>query len=335
VYPRDADRFDGARPGFVQDGVSVRIVSTSGPEQAWTGARKGRRSAPPPSANATVVFSACPLCGSADRALVFDHPDCGRVVDCEGCGLRYTSERELSSWPAIRQEAPIPLSDFFLDKEADQVRDFRAILRRLTELGAAGPLLDIGAITGHFLAEARTVGFETVGIEPDPWAAQYARDHFGLDVREELLPDSHFAAGSFGVVSMLHVMEHLLSPSETLAQVHDVLRDDGILAIEIPIIDAVATRIMGRRHRHYVFDHTLFLTRTTARRFLEEADFRIVREETTGRTLRLGRVARGMTLGPSPRLGSVVAESVRRLHLDQVHLTVNLRDIIRIYARKR
>ncbi|MCZ7527872.1 MAG: class I SAM-dependent methyltransferase [Acidimicrobiia bacterium] len=281
-----------------------------------------------------VLFDGCPLCGVTGHDHVFDHPECGEVVDCRGCGLRYTRSRRLSSWAAIRRETPGPLLDVFIEKEADQVRDFRAILGRLHELGARGPLLDVGSMTGHFLSEARSAGFDTVGIEPDPWAAGYARREFGLDIREELLTEAAFEPGSFGVVSMLHVMEHLTDPKETLAVIHRTLADDGILAVEIPIIDATATRIMGRRHRHYVFDHTLFMTRTTCARFLEEAGFRIVRREATGRTLRLGRLARGMAVR-SPQLGGAVSRAVETLRLDRVHLTVNLRDILRVYAVKR
>ncbi|MEZ5143118.1 MAG: methyltransferase domain-containing protein [Acidimicrobiales bacterium] len=224
-----------------------------------------------------------PAVRRAEHRLVFDHPDCGRVVECGSCGLRYTRSRRLSSWPDIRREQPIPLQDVFLAKQTDQIRDFRAILRTLGELGATGPLLDIGALTGHFLAEARTAGFDTVGIEPDPWAARYARDEFGLDVREELLPDAELAPGSFGVVSMLHVMEHLLQPFETLAAVHEVLRRRDLRGRD-PHRRRPRDPARGPARRHYVFDHTLFLTRDTARRFLEEAGFRIVHQQATGRT---------------------------------------------------
>lgn len=282
----------------------------------------------------TVVFDACPLCGSEAHRLVFDHHDCGVVVDCRECGLRYTRSRKLSSMTAIRRDTPIPLPEMMVEKEADQTRDFEAILRRLTKLQAHGPLLDIGSITGHFLDQARAAGFDVIGVEPDPWAAEYARQQFALDIREQFLDEAGFAAESFGVVVMLHVMEHLPNPKETLAEVHRILAPDGMLMVEIPIIDAAATKAMGPRHRHYVFDHTLFMTRSTCARFLEEAGFRIVYQHATGRTLRLGRLAKGLARRAS-RPGHVAARALDTLRLDQVLLTVNLRDILRVYAVKR
>ncbi len=282
----------------------------------------------------TVVFDACPLCGSEAHRLVFDHPDCGVVVDCRGCGLRYTRSRKLSSMTTIRRETPIPLPEMMVQKEADQTHDFQAILRQLTKLGAHGPLLDIGSITGHFLDRARSAGFDVIGVEPDPWAADYARRQFNLDIREQFLDEAGFQTASFGVVVMLHVMEHLPNPKETLAEVHRILADDGILMVEIPIIDAAATKTMGPRHRHYVFDHTLFMTRSTCARFLEDAGFEIVHQHAAGRTLRLGRLARGLALRAS-RPGNVAARALDALRLDQVRLTINLRDILRVYAVKR
>lgn len=281
----------------------------------------------------TVVFDACPLCGSVRHDLVFELPDCGVVVTCRECGLRYTRSRRATSWAAIRRETPIALPEVFLDKQADQAPDFDAILRRLAEMGARGPLLDIGSITGHFLERARSAGFEVVGIEPDPWAADYARREFGLDVREEVLATGMFEPASLGAVVMLHVMEHLTNPKETLSEIHRVLRDDGILAVEIPIIDAAATKLMGRRHRHYVFDHTLFMTRSTCARFLEEAGFEILRQEPSGRTFRLGRLARGSAVR-SPRVGGALVRTLEALRLDQVRLSVNLRDNLRVFAVK-
>jgi 2-polyprenyl-3-methyl-5-hydroxy-6-metoxy-1,4-benzoquinol methylase len=281
----------------------------------------------------TVVFDACPLCGAEAHRLVFDHPDCGVVVDCRECGLRYTRSRRLSSMTTIRRETPIPLPEMMVEKEADQAPDFQAILRQLTALGAHGPLLDVGSITGHFLDQARSAGFDVIGVEPDPWAADYARQHFQLDIREQFLAEARFAAASFGVVVMLHVMEHLPNPKETLAEIHRILADDGILMVEIPIIDAAATKTMGARHRHYVFDHTLFMTRSTCARFLDEAGFEIVHQHATGRTLRLGRLARGLALRAS-RPGHAAARALETLRLDQVRLTINLRDILRVYAVK-
>jgi 2-polyprenyl-3-methyl-5-hydroxy-6-metoxy-1,4-benzoquinol methylase len=259
------------------------------------------------------------------------HHDCGEVVDCTGCGLRYTRSRKLSSFPDVRRETPTPLPDLLLQKEADQTKDFAAVLDAVTRLGAGGRLLDIGSISGHFLSLARSRGFDVTGVEPDPWAAAYARKTFDLDIREDFVMDAGLPPASFGAIVMLHVMEHFTQPKETLAEIRRLLAPDGVLAVEVPIIDAAATRLMGRHHRHYVFDHTLFLTRTTCRRFLEEAGFRIVRHERTGRSLRLGRLARTAARN-SPRLGEAVDRTLKVARLDQVQLTLNLRDILRVYA---
>ena len=55
---------------------------------------------------------------------------------------------------------------------------------RIAEQVPAGRLLDVGCGPGLLLDEARTAGYDVVGVELSREAAQHARDALGLDVRE-------------------------------------------------------------------------------------------------------------------------------------------------------
>ncbi len=193
--------------------------------------------------------------------------------------------------PELRQKNPGPLPDMVLQKEDSQTDDFMDILNRIKRYQPSGKLLELGCLTGHFLALARTAGYEGIGIEPDPWAADYARRKFGLTVHETVIPELHFDDQTFDVIAMFHVMEHFTRPMETLLDLRRILKDKGVLAIEIPIVDTLFPMAMGQRHRHYVFDHTLFLSRAKAIEFLEKAGFKILHTELTGRRIRLERLA--------------------------------------------
>ena len=279
------------------------------------------------------VFTFCPLCGSHDYKLDFEHREIGSVVRCRQCGLKYTHSRWTVPWWRMRQQDPGPLPDVILQKQDSQTDDFLDVLRRIKRYQPNGKLLELGCLTGHFLALAKKAGYEPVGIEPDPWAAQYARDQSDVQVHETLIPKLHFEDRTFDVIAMFHVMEHLTEPMETLLDLRRILKETGLLAIEVPIIDTLFPIVLGARHRHYIFDHTLFMKRGNALEFLKKAGFKVLRTELTGRHLRLERLA--WALGKSNKsLSRFLDGAFKALHVQEQTVHVNLRDNYRIYCQR-
>ena len=279
------------------------------------------------------VFRECPLCGSAEARVLFRRAECGTVVRCAPCGMAYTRERPLPSFPELRRKEPVPLPDVILVKEADQERDFRDVLDGLGRFQQGGRLLELGSLTGHFLNLARAAGYDVVGIEPDTWAADYARCHFGVEVHDRYLNELGLPSGSADAIVMLHVLEHLTAPNETVLELRRILKDTGVLVIEIPIIETLLTRLMGRHHRHFVFDHTLFFTQETFARFLDRHGFRVVHQALTPRTLRLSRIAANLQRN-SRALGATVDGALRAIGLADARVTFNTGDILRAYCMK-
>jgi SAM-dependent methyltransferase len=273
------------------------------------------------------VFIKCPLCGSPRYQLVLVHEDCGNVVCCSQCHLKYTRSR----WKLRQSLEPVP--DVIVQKEEDQTEDFLEIIKRIKRYQPSGKLLELGCLTGHFLALARDAGYEPTGIEPDPSAAEYARRRFDVMVHETVIPDLQLDDRTFDVIAMFHVMEHLTEPMETLVHLRRILTDTGLLAIEIPIMDTLIPMIMGRRHRHYTFDHTLFMSRGRALEFLQKAGFKVLHTELTGRRIRLKRLA--SRLGKSYNsLGRLLEGAFEVLRIQERIVHVNSRDNYRIYCRK-
>jgi SAM-dependent methyltransferase len=241
--------------------------------------------------------------------------------------------REEQVTKILRDEVMVrPLPALIMEKEEEQTRDFDAILDGLQRVGASGKLLEIGAMTGHFQLRARERGWVSLGLEPDPWAAEYGRSNFGVDVRESTIVEAELPSDSFDAVVMLHVLEHLTEPQETLREIKRVLKPDGVLVIEIPIVDAAVARLLGRRHRHYVFDHTLFMTRRTCADLLTRVGFAIERRSFAGRHIKLGRLARGLAQHMPP-LGKPLERAVTLLNVESTVVGINVRDTMRVYAR--
>ena len=97
-----------------------------------------------------------------------------------------------------------------------------------------GRVLDIGCGNGAILARLSSLGWDAVGYEMDPIAARFARENFGLDVREGELEKADFVHESFDVVILSHVIEHVHSPVDFLRQVKNLLKSNGKLIILTP-----------------------------------------------------------------------------------------------------
>jgi SAM-dependent methyltransferase len=125
------------------------------------------------------------------------------------------------------------------------------ILRQAQELigGGSGRLLDIGAGRGEMLRAAQERGWSATGIEPVKAFALHAARHSGALIRQETVERCGFAEGSFDVVVLASVLEHLYNPDETLGEIARILRRGGALYVDVPNEDGLYFRIGNLYHK--------------------------------------------------------------------------------------
>lgn len=104
----------------------------------------------------------------------------------------------------------------------------------LDEKGLPGCLLDVGCGNGEFLVNMRDLGWEVVGIEQDPVAADIGRQKNGLTIHTGEVEGLGLMKNSFDVVTMSHVMEHLVDPLQTLIALHRLLKPGGKIVMATP-----------------------------------------------------------------------------------------------------
>ncbi len=108
-----------------------------------------------------------------------------------------------------------------------------AIIRALTPDNVR--VLDVGCgCGGQTCAINQGKNNDVVAIEPDPLRAAAARS-LGLDVHEGVF-DQHFVAGcgTFDVIVLADVLEHVADPGEMLALARGCLRAGGSVIISVP-----------------------------------------------------------------------------------------------------
>ena len=137
-----------------------------------------------------------------------------------------------------------------------------------------GTALDVGCGDGRFMAALQQRGWKTVGTETDTYAAGLARKRSEATVYETPLPPP--GVGPYDLVSLLHVLEHVPDPRETLTQVRQRLRPDGKLLLVLPNADSLESALFRKGWYHLDLPRHLWgFTSHSLVRLVEETGFSV------------------------------------------------------------
>jgi SAM-dependent methyltransferase len=233
----------------------------------------------------TEIINTCPMCGSPKAAADRTRADIVKCAECNIVYLRTRPSRE--SMEARYQTYADGASHMRLPITVDEMRT--SGLRReyfMQELlsyvdkpgGMLGKLLDIGCGWGAFLANAREKGFEAEGVEICAKMANFANSVMGLKVHASQLYDICVEPGSFNVVSIIHVFEHLPGQKEALACIHAMLRPKGIFCGIVPNYGSLCSKSL--RDQWSWLDpemHYIHFTPLTLQLALEKYGFKVLK----------------------------------------------------------
>ena len=94
-------------------------------------------------------------------------------------------------------------------------------------------VLDIGCGTGDFLNEALQNGWRVIGIEPNPKARELAKVKTKNNVYDSNQL-SNLKNNQFDIITMWHVLEHVVDYNDYFSIVHDKLKDNGYFILALP-----------------------------------------------------------------------------------------------------
>jgi 2-polyprenyl-3-methyl-5-hydroxy-6-metoxy-1,4-benzoquinol methylase len=213
---------------------------------------------------------------SAERACWCGHPGLEPYSDqyrvCRSCGTlvsravpveglyspAYWTERQTNhhGLPDIRQRARLDLPERCTHW-----------LRRL--LGLRLPparILEVGCAHGAYVALLGWAGFEAVGTELSPEVARFAHETFGVKVLSGPVEAQDLEAGSFDVIVLNDVLEHLPDPVLTMGHCARLLTPGGFFSIQTPEYvehrsygDLVATNDLFLKHMDRNNEEHLYL----------------------------------------------------------------------------
>lgn len=166
------------------------------------------------------------------------------------------------------------LSESYIDRNLTDIR------RRVSDLQSAlkgdERLLDFGTGMGHFLEMIEPYVDRAIGSEINRKRVAFVRENLGFDVHEgtgSLL--STFGPDSFNVVTMYHTLEHLPNPVEQLKKVRSLLKQDGLLVVEVPNHDDwLLSASKAYADFYYQEAHAYYFTPDTLMDLLMRAGFK-------------------------------------------------------------
>jgi SAM-dependent methyltransferase len=206
-------------------------------------------------------FPACEMCGGTSTAEVLITKDGRHIVECNDCGLWFTS-------PRVKEE----IWAEYLKRETERSREFtenrlkhgvalssnvkysppdwrRRRMRmdnRIVDdiekhLGSKiNRLHDVGCGVGFLLEAARSRGIEATGNDLNGYACRVMKERANLTVYNDILPDLPLQEGSLDAVVMRDYIEHTYHPFRDLKAAHRFLRPGGVIWVETFHVDCRA-----------------------------------------------------------------------------------------------
>lgn len=228
-------------------------------------------------------------------------PEGGRLGVCPACGTVQTIPDE--SWQAeaaeiyrgyhIYAQAGGEEQVVFDERGGEPTRRSARLVEQVQghcALPARGRLLDVGCGNGAFMRafHERAPGWAMAGTE---LSSQYQAVVEAIPGVERLYTDGiEGIPGSFDLVSLVHVLEHIPRPREMLELIRRKLDRQGVVLVEVPDLEQNAFDLV-------IADHCSHFTMPSLSALVESAGFEIVVSSASWVPKELSVMARPGTAG--------------------------------------
>jgi len=195
----------------------------------------------------------CPACGGDRSRWLFDSYDLHPYHECDACGCWFIPKHvDWAVFDRLFERSPEAASHArqmmgYRDAESGRDADMTRIGGYLDDLLPLLPVdrtsvayLDAGCGVGHSLRAGIARGFRVQGVEVDVAALALVRAA-GLPV---VTPDETVPGAPYHLLSFWETLEHIANPLAAIEQYLPLLADDGVVAITVPNLNALATRVL-------------------------------------------------------------------------------------------
>jgi 2-polyprenyl-3-methyl-5-hydroxy-6-metoxy-1,4-benzoquinol methylase len=230
-----------------------------------------------PSDSQTTPIDTCPVCAGQTLHPFYTYAS-STYQRCATCGLLFIDPQPSEAamiaraehWAQSYHKTPQKVEQHYT--RAFQETAFGEHLRFLAAFRQNNQLLDLGCGIGGFLSAAQAAGWQATGVDVSS-SVQVAQAH-GLRAIQAALDDAGLEAGSFDVITLFDVIEHLPKADKVLSEVLRLLRPGGCLYILTPNEGGLSARLLKERwEAAEPADHVILYTRANLSRLLARHGF--------------------------------------------------------------
>ncbi|MFH1905618.1 MAG: class I SAM-dependent methyltransferase [bacterium] len=227
----------------------------------------------------------CPICNKNYSKRLFETNDFRlhttfqefNLCLCKNCGFVYVNpqpnEDELGKFYPESYYNPTPLIlEFFYKPFANMIT--KKMIGDIKKVKRNGKLLDVGCGSGFFLKELLKYGYDAYGIDSYEGILDIISPELCLRVKNNSFLDIKFPDESFDIVIIKQVLEHLLNPNDVIKEIHRILKEDGIVYVEVPNFNCAEAQLFGKFwYNLEVPRHLYQFTKKTFRAIFEKNGF--------------------------------------------------------------
>ncbi len=181
-----------------------------------------------------------------------------RTVICKNCGLVWSDPFPIDTAEYYQKNYRILYKGTYSPKIKHIYRAANVAVERYkrleTHLASKKKVLEIGSGGGEFSYLLTKKGFDVSAIEPNEGYGNYSKKQYGLNVQIGFAQHLKFAAETFDFITMSHVLEHVDNPTTMLKKLRTWLKPNGILALEVPNVEAVCQSPKSTFHTAHLFN---------------------------------------------------------------------------------
>ena len=226
----------------------------------------------------------CPICNSSDRNIYIKHRNY-QLLKCKECNLVYQTPRKRELLlnkqyvDNVSSRSEYYESTFLIDKIVFKERLTKTI--QLLNISPQGKkVLDIGCNIGSFLSSAKELGFDLLGIEPNPYAAKECEKR-GFKVLNSFFDKTNLKGmeNQFDLIHLGDITEHVTTPLELIKTVSEFTKSGGCVLISTPNINSIIARTFQIKPN----EHILYFDDSSLNYLIEHAGLKAVKTFITSR----------------------------------------------------